>query len=104
MLERDALRPIERRVLRLSEEGIDHGEIARRFRHSPEFIARVIDFARLPGRGHRDRNQGLRPVERRILAWRQQGADHSDIAPRFGRSPDFVERVERLAHYKLSAR
>ena len=104
MLDRDALRPIERRVLRLSEQGIDHEEIARRFRHSPEFIARVIDFARLPGRGPRDRDEALRPLERRILGWREPGADHSDIAPRFGRSPDFVERVERLAHYKLSSR
>src|SRR4026208_1261583 len=104
MMERDALRPIERRVLRLSEQGIDHAEIARRLRRSPDFVARVIDFARLPGRATRGGDEGLRPVERRILDWRQRGADYSDIAPRFGRSPDFVERVERLAHYKLSLR
>jgi hypothetical protein len=102
MMDLDALRPIERRVLRLSDEGIDHREIARRFRRSPDFIARVIDFARLPGRGPSGGNEVLRPVERRILGWRQQGADYSDIGPRFGRSPAFVERVERLAHYKLS--
>ena len=43
-------------------------------------------------------------MERRILAWRQRGAAHADIALRFRRSPDFVERVERMANYKLSVR
>jgi len=104
MLEHGALRPIERRVLRLSQEGVDHREIARRFRRSPDFIGRVIGFAQLPGRDPARGNEVLRPVERRILGWRQQGADYSDIAPRFGRSPDFVERVERFAQYKLSLR
>jgi hypothetical protein len=103
-VERSTLRPIERRVLRLDEEGIDHAEIARRFDRSPEFIERVLDLARLPGRsGSRDSGH-LRPLERRILAWLDRGAAHADIAPRFRRSPDFVERVERLANYKLSVR
>lgn len=104
MLEHNALRPIERRVLQLSDEGVDHGEIARRFRRSPDFIGRVIAFARLPGRVPSGGVEVLRPVERRILDWRQRGADYAEIGPRFGRSPDFVERVERLAHYKLSLR
>jgi len=102
MVEGTALRPIERRVLRLAADGVDHVEIARRFRRSPEFIERVIDLARLPGREALSEHQVLRPVERRILGWRQQGADYADIAPRFRRSPGFVEQVERLAHYKLS--
>jgi DNA-binding CsgD family transcriptional regulator len=104
LIDHDALRPIERRVLRLSEQGTDHREIARRFRRSPDYIARVIGFARLPGRRRRRGHEVLRPVERRILDWRQQGADYAEIGPRFGRSPDFVERVERLAQYKLSLR
>ena len=104
MLEHSALRPIERRVLRLSEEGLDHSEIARRFRRSSDFIARLIDLAQLPGRVPSHDDQVLRPLERRILGWRQQGIDYSEIAPRFGRSPDFIERVERIAQYKLSLR
>jgi hypothetical protein len=44
----------------------------------------------------------LRPVERRILRWRDRGANHADIAPRFHRSPEFVEQVENLARYKFA--
>jgi hypothetical protein len=44
----------------------------------------------------------LRPVERRILRWRGEGATHAEIAGRFQRSPGFIERVEVLARYKLA--
>lgn len=103
-MERTALRPIERRVLRLADEGVDRAEIARRFRRSPEFIERVMDLARLPGRAASCEAGVLRPLERRILGWLDQGAAPAEIAPRFRRSPDFIERVERLANYKLSVR
>jgi hypothetical protein len=43
----------------------------------------------------------LRPIERRVLRWRERGADYAEIGPRFRRSPGFVQRVENLAHYKL---
>jgi DNA-binding CsgD family transcriptional regulator len=96
------LRPLERRVLRLAEAGHDNADIARRFKRSPEFIGRVLDLARLPGRRPRaGRPSGLRPLERRILRWREQGATYADIGPRFHRSPEFVERVERLAQHRL---
>jgi hypothetical protein len=104
MREQAALRPIERRVLLLEESGLDHMEIAQRFRRSPEFIGRVVELARLPDRRPVDDRATLRPLERRILAWREQGADYADIAPRFRRSPDFVARVESLANYKLALR
>ena len=41
----DRLRPIERRVLRWRAEGIDHDELGPRFRRSPEFLARVEEYA-----------------------------------------------------------
>ena len=99
-----ALRPIERRVLHLEESGVDRVEIARRFQRSPEFIARLVELARLPERRAEPDDGPLRPLERRSLAWREQGADYEEIGPRFRRSPDFVRRVEDLAYYKLDLR
>ena len=104
MVEEAELRPFERRVLRLSRSGIDNAEIARRFRRSPEFVARVIDLTRVP-RQHspaRPPRDALRPLERRVLKWRDGGTTTDDIAARFRRSPRHVEQVERLARYKLA--
>jgi DNA-binding CsgD family transcriptional regulator len=97
------LRPVERRVLRLAEQQVEHDEIARRFQRSPEFIARVIELAELPGREAPPSATPLRPLERRILDLRQDGVSHAEIGTRFKRSPDFVERVEGFAQYKLAA-
>ena len=97
-----ALRPLERRVVQLVESGVSATEIARRFRRSPEMINRIVGMASLPGRatGPVARGQGLRPLERRVLRWRNEGADYSEIGARFRRSAAHVERVEQLAHYK----
>ena len=102
------LRPIERRVVRLVDDGVDNVEIARRFQRTPAFIERVIEMAGLPGRGDHPARQArpidhaLRPVERCILGWRARGAVPADIAIRLQRSTNFVERVEDLARYKLA--
>ena len=40
-----ALRPLERRVLRLRGEGLGHEEIGRRFRRSPDHMRRVEGMA-----------------------------------------------------------
>jgi len=98
------LRPFERCVMRLAGEGVATVDIAERFRRSPAFIGRVMDLTRLPGRAGAAHTEELRPIERCILGWRARGAAHVDIAPRLRRSPDFVERVEALARYKLAAR
>ena len=99
-----ALRPLERRVIQLVDDGIATTEIARRFRRSPDMINRILSMAALPDRATRAaaRGQGLRPVERRVLRWREMGADYNEIGARFGRSAADVERVEQLARYKLS--
>ena len=102
------LRPLERRVLRWTDDGVGNDEIGRRFRRSPEFIGRVAEMAGLPGRRatpEPDREvEPLRPLERCILGWIDQGVMPAAIAPRFYRSEDFVERVADLARFKLAAR
>jgi len=95
--------PIERRMVRLADQGIAEDEIARRFRRTPEFVRRVLVLARVPRRGDGRRPGLLRPVERRVLKWRDGGASPSDIAPRFRLQPRSIEQIERLARYKQSA-
>ncbi len=95
------LRPVERRILRLVEAGVDDAEIARRFRRSPEWVARVRRLAQYPRNGMHLQGDVLRPLERRVLRWRAAGAEYEQISNRFRRSPRFVRQVESLAHYKL---
>lgn len=97
------LRPLERRVLRLAEGGLDDAEIGRRFRRSPEWASRVRELADVPHRGTGPRGDVLRPLERRVLRWRAAGFGHDELGPRFRRSPDFLRQVESLAHYRLRA-
>ncbi len=98
------LRPVERRVLRLFESGLDDEEIGRRFRRSPEWASRVRALAALhSGNAVPPRGDVLRPLERRVLRWRGNGASYDALAPRFRRSPEFLERVEQLARYRLGA-
>ncbi len=102
MVQDHRLRPLERRVLRMVDEGLDDAEIGRRFRHSPDWAARVRALTEIPRPdGHRLRGDVLRPLERRVLRWRASGADYEDVSARFRRSPDFIRRVEALAQYRL---
>ena len=94
---------IERRMVRLAEEGVADEEIARRFRKTPGFVQRVLALALVPRQGDGRRPSALRPVERRVLKWRENGASSSDIAARFRRQPRSIEQIERLARYKQSA-
>jgi hypothetical protein len=101
----EGLRPVERRVLRLADEGLDDAEIGRRFGRSEAWAAQVCRLAEVdrPRAARGDDGETLRPLERRVLRWRAEGVDHDDLAPRFRRSPGFLARVEGYAHYKLAA-
>jgi hypothetical protein len=89
-------------MLRLVDEGVDEQEICRRFKRGPRFVQQVIELARVSREADgRPDTHRLRPLERRVLQWRQQGAGYDELAPRFRRSPEFIERVEALATYKL---
>jgi hypothetical protein len=97
------LRPIERRMLKLAEAGAGDVEITWRFRRTPKNVRQVIACTQVPRRDGRPPSpDGMRPIERRVLRWRDQGADFADLAARFRRRPDFLEQVEQLARYKLA--
>jgi DNA-binding CsgD family transcriptional regulator len=102
MVDHEHLRPVERCVLRLVANGVDHIEIARRFRRRPEFVDRVIAYAGMPRTSVQPALDALRPLERRILKWRAGGAAHADIGRRFHRSAGHIRRVEQMASYKLA--
>jgi hypothetical protein len=102
----EQLRPVERRVLGWVAAGVDDDEIGRRFRRSPAWVAQVRLLAgieRSPA-GRAERNDPLRPLERRVLRWRHRGLDHHELGVRFRRSPSFIARVEAYAQYKLAPR
>jgi DNA-binding CsgD family transcriptional regulator len=102
MGDHEFLRPVERCILHLVANGVDHIEIARRFRRQPEFVDRVIAYAGMPRTSVQPATDALRPVERRILKWRAGGAAHADIGRRFHRSAGHIRRIEQMANYKLA--
>lgn len=78
-------------------------EIAWRFRRTPKNVRQVIAFSQLPRNGgpRPSPNDRLRPIERRVLRWREEGADFADLAARFC-CRGLLEQVEQLARYKLA--
>ncbi len=96
----DRLRPIERRILELHRQGVDHGEIGARFRKSPEFVGRVLAWIEIPREPRGPRMEGHRAVERRVLDLRSQGLSHEEIGKRFARDARYSRRIEELARLR----
>lgn len=97
------LRPIERRMRRLADAGATDVEIAWRFRRTPRYVRQVMTLSDRPrGHAHPQPSAALRPIERRVLRWRDDGADYNELAARFRRRPAFIRQVEQLARYKLT--
>jgi len=96
------LRPIERRITSLAASGLTPAETGRRFRRSGDYVQRVLQLANLPGRDGPPATPaaGLRPLERRLIRWRDEGADPREVAAKFRRSAEHIERVLALADYK----
>ena len=94
------LRPIERRISKLAAAGVTPADIGRRFNRSEDYVERVLELASLPHRHANDAPAGLRPIERRLVRWRDQGVPAHDLADRFRRGPEHVERILALADYK----
>lgn len=106
MAEEVNLRPIERVVRRLVEDGVDPAEVAWRLRRSPRSVKQILELSKRVRTGVRPTvppppPQVLRPIERRILAWRAQGASYAEIGARFRRSPAFIRQVEGIARAKV---
>jgi DNA-binding CsgD family transcriptional regulator len=100
----EQLRPVERRVLRWAAAGVSNGEIGRRFGRSEGWVEQVRRLAAVDRPNSSARHHDpLRPLERRLLRWREQGADHDELSARFRRSPGFLERVEAYANFKLAS-
>jgi hypothetical protein len=95
------LRPIERRILAMQDDGLDAAEIAARIRRSPDHVERIVAWTEIPRSGPPLR-RSPRPIERRVLALRADGESHERIGERFRRSGGFIRRVEGLAHYVLA--
>ena len=95
----DALRPMERRILTMRDEGTPIPVIADRMKKSPEFVERVIEWTEIPRSGS-DRESALTPLENRVLALAAEGEDHETIARRFKKTERFIRQVEGLAHYR----
>lgn len=100
---REQLRPVERRVLEMQEEGVVVDEIAARLNRSPEFVERIISWTEIPRNGT-TAERHLTPRQRRVLDMRAEGQSHSEIADRFKKGEAYIRQVEGLAHFKESQR
>jgi hypothetical protein len=97
------LRPIERRITTMAAAGLTPDETGRRFHRSGRYVEQVLRLAEVPRRLDVEQNvdvTSLRPLERRLLRWRDEGADVGELAAKFGRTPEHIERVLALVDYK----
>ena len=100
---RDHLRPVERRVLEMQEDGVPVEEIAARFNRSPQFVERMLGWIEIPRSGAVS-ERSLTPRQKRVLDMRGEGQSHAEIAMRFRRGERYIRQVEGLAHFKEGQR
>lgn len=97
------LRPIERRLRTLSADGTGDVELAWRFQRTPRNVRNILAWSQLRREPSSSTPSGsLRPIERCVLRWRDDGADVDDLAARFRRRPASIAQIEQLARYKLA--
>jgi len=99
----DRLRPLERRILELDRQGVDHEEIAARFRMSPDFVDRILAWTEIPRPAEPRQRDGHTPKSRRVLALRAEGLSHEEIGRRFKRGARYAERIEDIAHLRADS-
>ncbi len=94
------LRPLERRVLHMRQNGVKTEEIARRIRKSPERVEQIVAWTSIP-RSRPPTRRSPSAVEQRVLALLDSGESHERVGERLHRSSANVRQVEALAHYRL---
>lgn len=95
----EALRPVERRVMTMVDEGVAISDIAGRIKRSPAHVRRVIMWARTPRSGPPSRRLPA-ALENRVIELRRRGESYERIGQRLKRSPRFVQQVEGFAHLR----
>ncbi|MDH3260458.1 MAG: hypothetical protein OEM81_04810 [Acidimicrobiia bacterium] len=94
------LRPLERRISAMQNEGMATGEIAHRVGRSPAQVERIFTWIAIPRSGPPPQ-RSPRAIERRVLTLRAAGETHAEVGARFRRSERFIRQVEGLAHFRL---
>lgn len=97
------LRPIERVVIRLHEEGCSLADIGKKVGKKPGTVTRIIRMTEFKQDGLPDQatsDHPLRPVERVVLRLRNNGETYSQIGNRLARSGRRIQFIERLAEFK----
>ena len=86
----------------MAEAGVTPAETARRFRRSGRYVEQVLRLAQVPrtAEAQQSADAPLRPLERRLLRWRDEGVDSDEVAAMFRRTPEHIDRVLALADYK----
>ncbi len=103
------LRPIERTVLRLRQDGQSNSEVAWRLRRSPGYVERVEMLSGIERSADASAGDAasattaerLRPIERCVLNSLAAGSGYAEIAARLRRTPNYVSRVEGFANMRL---
>lgn len=99
-VDRSLLRPVERVILGMRDQGLAVDEIAERLRRSPDQIGRIMAWTEIPRSGPSVKSHPT-PLQRRVLHLRSLGEDHISIGRRFRKSPRFIRQVEGLALYRM---
>ena len=94
------LRPLERRVLDMLDDGVDIDEIGRRIRKSPKRVEQIIEWTTIP-RSNPLVRRSPSALENRVLALLDAGETHAEVGRRFRRGAGYIRQVEGFAHYRL---
>ena len=91
----NTLRPIERRIAAMRSAGDSVEEIARRFKRTEDHVRRILAWIEIP-RSRPPARRRPSALQSRVLALRDSGMSHDDIARRFGRGARWARQMEGM--------